>query len=68
MNLKLRKRIETQTGLFSLRPRNWKGAAERMDCFFMSLEIRKRIETQTGHFFLRYRNVKSAMTGWTVFS
>ena len=27
---------------FFLRPRNWKGAAERMDHFFMSLEIRKR--------------------------
>ncbi|HFU3811279.1 TPA: hypothetical protein ACGO0K_001250, partial [Streptococcus suis] len=39
MSSKLRKRIKPLTVLFSLRPRNWKGATAKVGHFFLSLKF-----------------------------
>lgn len=46
MSSELKRRIETLTGLFSLRPRNWKGTIARYVDFFLLARNAKRAITE----------------------
>lgn len=58
MSLEIRRRIEILTGLFSLRPRNWKGAIALCSHFFLRYRNVKSAMTEWAVFH-ELENIKS---------
>lgn len=65
MSSKLRKRIKTLAGLFSLRPRNWKGAIVLCGDFFLrSGNVKSEVQSVDRLFQPEPRNKKARYSLW----